>query len=75
MQAQLPPNRLREHRKQAGLQLIDVAYRFRVHPGTVSRWESGLSTVPDAVKLSLAQLYSTNPSHLMGWDRAQTVPA
>lgn len=74
MQAQVQPerpdppeNRLRELREARELERYDISARFRVDPATVSRWERGISTIPDAVKLELADFYGVTPAYLMGW--------
>jgi transcriptional regulator with XRE-family HTH domain len=66
---QLPPNRLRELRKaqEVELELYDLSARYRVNPSTVHRWETGLSPVPDHVKLDLADFYGVTVAYLMGW--------
>ena len=64
----LPENRIRELREEAGLKLYDISAKFRVHPATVYRWETGDSEVPDARKFDLAELFGVTPAYVMGWD-------
>ena len=67
MQSQLPPNRLRELRLGHGLKHYDISARFRMDPSTVWRWENGRSTIPDAIKLELAETYGVTVAYMMGW--------
>jgi transcriptional regulator with XRE-family HTH domain len=66
----LPKNRLRELREARGWKLYDVSVRVRVDPSTVHRWERGESTIPDRIKIALAEFYDVTPGYLMGWDDA-----
>lgn len=67
----LPPNRLRELRNRAGLKIYDVSAMLRRDPATIARYENGETTIPDELKLALAQHYSVSPEYLMGWDRLE----
>lgn len=71
MQAQqattLPGNRLRELREARGLKLYDISAAIRVDPATVSRWERGVSEVPDLAKFQLAEFFGVSVTYLMGW--------
>jgi transcriptional regulator with XRE-family HTH domain len=62
------PNRLRELREARGLKLYDISAAVRADPGTISRWERGLSDIPDETKLELAKFFGVTRAHLMGWD-------
>lgn len=61
-------NRLRELREARGLKLYDISAAIRVDPGTVSRWERGISPIPDEAKLQLAEFFDVTRPYLMGWD-------
>jgi transcriptional regulator with XRE-family HTH domain len=69
MQRELPENRLRELREAKDLKLYDIAAFVRADPSTVWRWENN-GSVPDSVKLALAEFYGVTPAYLMGWDEA-----
>ena len=67
-----PPNRLRELREEHGLKLYDIAALFRVDQSTVNRWERGeTATIPDDVKLALADRYEVTVEYLMRWDQRE----
>lgn len=72
MQAQGPtrwPNRLRELRLEHGLKLYDVAALVRYDPSAIQRWETGeTATIPDEIKLLLADHYGVSVEYLMRWD-------
>ena len=59
--------RLAELREEAGFKPYDISAKLRVHPQTVSRWESG-GTIPDSRKFDLANLFGVSIAYLMGWD-------
>lgn len=68
MQGSTPPNRLRELRNRRALPQAVLAEEIGVHESTVSRWENGESSIPDARKQQLAEFFSVTVSQLMGWD-------
>ena len=62
-------NRLRELREKRSLKLYDIAALIRRDPATISRWENGeTATIPDDIKLKLAEYYGVSPAYLMGWE-------
>lgn len=66
-------NRLAALRDAAGLGREELAETLGVDLSTVSRWETGRHTIPDARKLELTRLLSgllkrpITVSALMGW--------
>jgi transcriptional regulator with XRE-family HTH domain len=68
MQVQEAPNRLRELRQGRELELYDISVKLRVSSATISRWERGVSAIPDDAKASLAALFGVTRAYLMGWD-------
>lgn len=68
VQAQPTGNRIAELRRARDMKLYDISYTLRVDPSTVSRWESGETTIPDPQKLKLAELFDVSVAYLMGWE-------
>lgn len=65
----IPPNRLAELRTAAGLKLYDLAYRYRIDPSTVWRWEMSLVAIPDDLKPIIAKDLGVTVAYLMcDWD-------
>ena len=71
----LPPNRLRELYEGQKMRRSEIAALCKVGERTVHRWEKGDVSIPDEHKLTLAQFFGVEPSHLMGWDRSEAKAA
>jgi DNA-binding transcriptional regulator YiaG len=65
---ELPPNRIEALREAHGLSRVEVAAVCGVVEMTIRRWELNESAVPDQQKFRLAELFSVEVVHLMGWD-------
>jgi transcriptional regulator with XRE-family HTH domain len=63
----LPPNRLEELREAGGLKRYHLAAEVDVDQSTIYRWERG-GTIPDEVKLRLADFFGVSPAYLMRWE-------
>lgn len=62
-------NRLRELRKAKGTPVREVANIIFRDQSLVSRYERGLTNIPDDAKLALAKHFEVSVDYLMGWDR------
>jgi transcriptional regulator with XRE-family HTH domain len=65
----VPRNRIAELRREQGLSQKQLGAEINVHESTISRWEAGLTTIPDPTKQQIAEFFSVNVAFLMGWDR------
>lgn len=61
-------NRVRNLRERRGITQRQLAAEMSVHESTISRWEAGISPIPDAMKVRLAQFFGCPVAWLMGWD-------
>lgn len=62
-------NRLRELRKEKGTPVREIANLIFRDQSLVSRYERGLTKIPDDAKLALAKHFGVTVDYLMGWDR------
>lgn len=62
------PNRLRELRKEHGIRPAELAAAIDRDVGTLNRYETGETNIPDEIKLALAERFDVSVSHLMRWD-------
>lgn len=65
-------NRIRRLRRHEGLTLKQLAAEIdgagvTCSESTLSRWETGLVTVPDPAKLFLAQRFEVSVAYVMDW--------
>jgi len=63
----VPSNRIAELRREQSLTQAGLAERLGIDPATVSRWERGLTTIPDWRKVELAEMFGVSVPWLMGW--------
>jgi transcriptional regulator with XRE-family HTH domain len=61
-------NRLAHLRRAADLSQSQLAQLLGVDVSAISRYERGLTTIPDKRKLEIADCFGVSVSHLMGWD-------
>lgn len=61
-------NRLRELREERGLRPYELCIHVQASEATISRWERGLTPIPDEAKAALAALFGVSRAYLMGWD-------
>lgn len=61
-------NRLRELRQSTGITVREVSAVIERDQSIVSRYERGLTQIPDDAKLKLAAHFGVSVEHLMGWD-------
>ena len=63
--------RIRQKREELGMSLQDVATKLDVNKTSVMRWEKGeTGKIKLPVVEKLAQVLSTTPEYLMGWEAA-----
>ena len=68
-------NRLKELRRERGLQLEDVAVRVRKSAAMISRYERGESKPDIDIVRQLAAFYGVTVEYAMGWDTEPTEAA
>jgi transcriptional regulator with XRE-family HTH domain len=66
-----PENRLRELRRKHNVPLHELAALLGRDQSMISRYERGLTVLPDEAKRTLAAHYGVTVAHLMGWDREE----
>lgn len=61
-------NRLRQLRREKGSTVREISALVSRDQSLVSRYERGLTQVPDDAKLVLAEHFGVTVEYLMGWD-------
>jgi transcriptional regulator with XRE-family HTH domain len=65
----LPTNRIASLRAASNLSRSDIAARLGLKSErTVYRWETGESSIPDAMKFQLAEMLGVSVAWMMGWE-------